>query len=71
MTWTEVGWPQAVATDLEVTFEPVGDRTLVRVAQRGFERIGPEAARDREGHAMGWKELLGWFAEHVNRKESA
>jgi uncharacterized protein YndB with AHSA1/START domain len=66
LTWTQVGWPQGVATDLEVTFEPVGGGTLVRLEQSGFERVGAEAARFLEGYAMGWKQVLGWFAARVN-----
>ena len=31
LTWTQVGWRADVATDLEITFEPVGEGTLVRV----------------------------------------
>jgi hypothetical protein len=58
-----------VATDIEVTFEPDGDETLVRLAQSGFERVGPEAADFRAGYSMGWQEVLGWFAERINRKE--
>jgi uncharacterized protein YndB with AHSA1/START domain len=71
MTWTQVGWPPDVVTDIEVTFEPVGDQTVVRLEQTGFERVGAEAAELREGYSLGWKEVLGWFAERVNRKESA
>ena len=70
MTWTQVGWPPDVATDIEVTFEPVGDQTLVRLEQTGFERVGPDAEDFRDGYAAGWKEVLGWFAERVNREES-
>jgi hypothetical protein len=70
MTWTQVGWPPGVATDIEITFAPVDDGTLVRLEQTGFERVGPEADGFREGYALGWQEVLGWFAERVDRKES-
>jgi uncharacterized protein YndB with AHSA1/START domain len=66
LTWTQVGWPQGVATDLEVTFEAVGGGTRVRLEQTGFERVGAEAARFLEGYAMGWKQVLGWFAARAN-----
>jgi uncharacterized protein YndB with AHSA1/START domain len=69
MTWTQVGWPEGVATDIEVRFEPDGDGTVVRLVQTGFERVGPEAADFRAGYSMGWQEVLGWFAERINRKE--
>ena len=69
LTWTQIGWPDGVATDLEITFEPARDGTLVRLAQTGFERVGPEAERFRDGYALGWQEVLGWFAERINAKE--
>jgi uncharacterized protein YndB with AHSA1/START domain len=69
LTWTQVGWPPDVSTDIEVTFAPAGDGTLVRLTQTGFERLGPEADELREGYSLGWKEVLGWFAERVNRRE--
>jgi uncharacterized protein YndB with AHSA1/START domain len=65
-TWTQVGWPEGVATDVEVTFEAVANGTVVRLEQTGFERV-PEANRYLEGYSSGWKELLGWFAERVAR----
>ena len=69
MAWTQVGWPEGAATDLAVTFEPTGDGTLMRLEQTGFERVGAEAAGLRDGYSLGWKEVLGWFAERINRKE--
>lgn len=69
MTWTQVGWPDDAATDIEVTFEPAGDGTLVRLEQTGFERVGAEAALFRDGYSMGWKEVLGWFAGRISAKE--
>jgi uncharacterized protein YndB with AHSA1/START domain len=67
LTWTQVGWPEGVATDIEVTFEPVADGTLVRLEQTGFERV-PDAARSLAGYDAGWKEVLGWYAERVNAR---
>jgi hypothetical protein len=69
MSWTQVGWPEGVATDIEVTFEPVDQGTRVRLEHKGFERVGPEAASFRDGYSLGWTEVLGWFAEQINRKE--
>jgi uncharacterized protein YndB with AHSA1/START domain len=65
LTWTQVGWPDGVATDVEVTFEPAGDGTLVRISQTGFERVGAGAEESRAGYQSGWREILGWFAERV------
>ena len=42
LTWTQVGWPEGVATDVELSFEPAGEGTLVRLEQTGFERLGPD-----------------------------
>jgi uncharacterized protein YndB with AHSA1/START domain len=79
LTWTQVGWPDGMSTDVEITFEPIDDGTLVRLEQTGFERLGPEAAQFTAGYAAGWQEVLGWFAaeagtkrarqENTNRKE--
>ena len=65
LTWTQVGWPEGSATDVEVTFEPVGDGTRVRLEQTGFERV-PGAEAFVGGYDSGWKELLGWFAERAS-----
>jgi hypothetical protein len=65
LTWTQVGWPEGVSTDIDATFEPVGEGTLVRLEQTGFERLGPEAAQFIAGDQSGWNTVLGWFAERV------
>lgn len=70
MTWTQTGWPEEVSTDVEVTFEPEGARTRVTLRQTGFERVGPGAEEAQAGYSMGWKEILGWFAEQVNTAAS-
>ena len=69
LTWTQVGWPPGVATDIAITFEPAGDGTRVRLEQTGFERVGPDAEQFRDGYSTGWQEVLGWFAERAERKE--
>ncbi len=67
VTWTQAGWPDGASTDIEVTFEPADDGTLVRLEQSGFERI-PDAEKYVPGYDAGWKELLGWYAERVNTR---
>jgi uncharacterized protein YndB with AHSA1/START domain len=67
LTWTQVGWPEGVSTDLDVTFEPADGGTLVRLEQTGFERV-PGAEKYLPGYEAGWKEVLGWFAECVNER---
>ena len=64
LTWTQVGWPEGSSTDVEVTFEPAPDGTFVRLEQRGFEGV-PGAMDFVAGYDAGWKEVLGWFAEHA------
>jgi uncharacterized protein YndB with AHSA1/START domain len=66
-TWTQLGWPEDVSTDINVTFEPIEDGTLVRVEQTGFEQV-PDAERYLAGYDAGWKEVLGWFAERVSAR---
>jgi uncharacterized protein YndB with AHSA1/START domain len=66
LSWTQVGWPAGVSTDVEVTFDPVVEGTLVRLEQTGFERV-PDAERYLPGYDAGWKEVLGWFAERVEK----
>jgi uncharacterized protein YndB with AHSA1/START domain len=67
-TWWQVGWPDDVSTDVEVTFDPAGDGTLVRVEHTGFERAGAGAAEFSAGYESGWRDLLGWFAEHATTR---
>jgi uncharacterized protein YndB with AHSA1/START domain len=70
LTWTQVGWPKGAATDLEITFESQGENTLVRLEQTGFERVGTATEDLREAYSGGWKQVLCWFADQVNRKEA-
>jgi uncharacterized protein YndB with AHSA1/START domain len=65
LTWTQVGWPEGASTQLEITFEPVADGTRVRLQHTGFERV-PGAIDFIAGYDSGWKEVLGWYAEHAS-----
>jgi uncharacterized protein YndB with AHSA1/START domain len=65
LSWTQVGWPQGASTELEITFEPADEGTSVRLEHRGFERV-PGAIDFIAGYDAGWKEVLGWFAEHAD-----
>jgi uncharacterized protein YndB with AHSA1/START domain len=67
LTWTQVGWPPGVSTDVEITFEPVAEGTLVRLEHSRFEAV-PDAERYLPGYDAGWKEALGWFAERVSAR---
>ena len=63
LTWTQVGWPEGAATQIEVTFEPADGGTRVRLEHTGFDQV-PGATDFMGGYDAGWKEVLGWFAEH-------
>ena len=67
LSWTQVGWPDDATTDVEISFEPHEGGTRVRVEHSGFERF-PESASFIGGYDTGWKELLGWYAEHTNKE---
>jgi len=70
LTWTQAGWPEGASTDLVIDFIPAdGGATLVRLEHSGFERVRG-ALEFLEGYAGGWKELLGWFAEHASTSET-
>jgi uncharacterized protein YndB with AHSA1/START domain len=64
-TWISAGWPEGVNTDVEVTFESIGDQTVVTLRHSGFERLGPGTEPLMKGYDTGWKEVLGWFAERA------
>ncbi len=54
-----------VERELELTFEPVSQGTRVRLSHSGFEPLGDEAAGTSDGYQAGWREILGWLAEHA------
>ena len=55
----------AKATEVEVTFTPEGDGTLVEIEHRGFEKHGETGAQMREAVSApgGWADLLQLFAK--------
>jgi uncharacterized protein YndB with AHSA1/START domain len=59
----------ALVTEVEVTFEPDGEGTLVRLEHRNIERFGEKHAEMRAGISgvNGWPAILGAFAEVANR----
>lgn len=67
LSWTQAGWPDDAATEVEISFEPHEGGTRVRLEHSGFERV-PGAASFVGGYDAGWKELLGWFAEHATKE---
>jgi uncharacterized protein YndB with AHSA1/START domain len=61
-TWRQADWPEDAVTDVEVTFEPVAEGTLVSVVHSGFERL-PEATEVARNYGLGLDLLLGWYSE--------
>jgi uncharacterized protein YndB with AHSA1/START domain len=55
----------AKATEVEVTFTPSGDGTLVELEHRGFEKHGETGAamRDAVSAPGGWSDLLQLYAK--------
>ena len=59
-TW-HPGVPEAAATEVEVTFTPVGDGTRVDVEHRHWERLGARASFVRGLMDGGWPGVLARF----------
>jgi uncharacterized protein YndB with AHSA1/START domain len=59
--------PENPPTEVEVTFEPEGDGTLVQLEHRRWERFGDRAAEARSGYESGWQALLGIYAEATTK----
>jgi uncharacterized protein YndB with AHSA1/START domain len=54
----------ADATEVAITFQPRdGERTLVQIEHRGWERLGAKAAARRERNLAGWDSLLPHYVE--------
>jgi uncharacterized protein YndB with AHSA1/START domain len=50
------------ATEVEVTFSPVGDRTAVRLEQGGWERLGEAGPSRRTRTREAWRTIAAGFA---------
>lgn len=61
MTWHPANDP-SLATHLEVTFTPDGDRTLVTLTHSGWEVRGDAAPEIRGNYAKGWESTLARYA---------
>lgn len=65
LTWTQIGWPDDVSTELKITFDDAElGGTVVRLEHSGFERV-PDASGFISGYESGWNEVLGWFGEYA------
>jgi uncharacterized protein YndB with AHSA1/START domain len=57
--------PEKPATEIEITFTREGDRTVVRLEHRYWERHGEKAAEERAGYNAGWERVLAAFRDAV------
>jgi hypothetical protein len=63
-----IGVGDEFATDVAVTFAPVGvDATRVEIEQSGWERLGPAAAELRQRNHTGWSTLEPHFRAAVEQ----
>jgi uncharacterized protein YndB with AHSA1/START domain len=53
------------ATEVEVTFSPERDGTLVHLEHRGWERLGDRAPEVRAGYGDGWQGVLERYGRLV------
>ncbi len=60
-TWRQDDWASSESTEVEVRFEPAGDRTRVVVAHGGWDRVPSASPGMSEGYGHGWAELLGFY----------
>jgi hypothetical protein len=51
------------STEVEVSFEPIGERTRVVLEHRGLETLPPDRAATVAKHS--WKRLAAWFEQYV------
>jgi uncharacterized protein YndB with AHSA1/START domain len=61
--------PEKPATEVEVTFTPDGDGTIVRLEHRHWERFGDAAAEARSGYDAGWQGLLDVYSEATGKAD--
>jgi uncharacterized protein YndB with AHSA1/START domain len=52
-------------TEVEITFTPDGEETLVRLEHRGWERLGDAGARKADGYRTGWIPVMDRFASRA------
>jgi uncharacterized protein YndB with AHSA1/START domain len=54
------------ATEVEVTFTPVEDRTAVRLEQTGWGRLGDAGPGRRTRTSQVWSQISGLFTDYVS-----
>ena len=64
--WRQAAFPVELITEVEVTFEAVGDETRVSIDHRGFDRVPDRnAARHSMPDAVLLKALAGYWREQL------
>jgi uncharacterized protein YndB with AHSA1/START domain len=58
MTWHPGKDPEAMPTEIELTFVADGDGTQVVLEHRGWEKMAEELRGARSGYDAGWDEVL-------------
>jgi uncharacterized protein YndB with AHSA1/START domain len=66
LAWNPSRERERPPTEIEVTFTAEGDRTLVELEHRGWERLGDRAAKSRQGYGEGWKSVLAAYGERAS-----
>lgn len=61
VSWRQANFPPDLHTEVEVTFEAIGDETRVSVEHRGFAQVPPDSAAR---HGFPDQALLARLAEH-------
>lgn len=65
LAWKQIGWPEGVATDVDIRFEPAFDGTLVSLEHSGFERLGGRREALIRAYGVAWNETLHWVARRA------
>jgi len=64
-TW-RMGRPEEQASNVEVVFDDLGgDRTRVQLTHAGWERLGADGQKQRDGYDQGWVGVLGEYQKAV------
>jgi uncharacterized protein YndB with AHSA1/START domain len=70
--WRQAAFPPDLVTEVEVTFEPIGDETRVSVDHRGFHRVPQDSvARHAMPDAILLRHLAGYWRGHLDSFSAA
>lgn len=63
-TWFPGATPER-PTVVELTFVEEDGKTTVHLVNSGWELLGPDGAKRREGNEQGWSAVLGAYQSHL------